>query len=1008
MGTTAYKVTVGGKPTVFQAKYLEPYIDEELQVMEHLAVGPMGDAEAFRVFQTGYRLKRPLEGSYYSYLGSKTLFNPYQFKPLIKFLSAGSEERLFIADEVGVGKTIEAGIIMTELIARGRVDRKTGILVVCPNILGPKWEKELRERFNLPFHIHDSKSLLFTLQTALHEGRIPEKYAWGIVGLQLLRGEKYMSLLQQLSASRESELWSLVAVDEAHHMRNTGTESNELGNVLSSLTEMMLMLSATPLNLRDEDLFNQMHILNPSLFPDAQTFNAMLSPVKTLNRCRRLLTSGDHAALLSELDSLETGALGPAFDMHPSWQKLKHRLSESSDLTVSETANYDRLLATFSPLDHSFTRTLKREALSHRVTREVLKVPVDLSHAEREFHDRVIDLSISTFLERGGHPAALGFITNMPRRMASSCIPAMRDYLEWCLTNGAALGGVMDDEEAQDEMHFGRVPLSKETAAAYHELKILAESLGPQDSKYEQFISLLKQMRGPLDNPQIIVFSFFVRTLRYLQKRLTADGFRVGLISGEVPLHSDGTTDGRYEIMEAFKNKQYDILLSSEVGGEGLDFQFCQAVINYDLPYNPMRIEQRIGRVDRFGQTADKVLVASMYIKDTVDEMIYERLYERIRLVENSVGTLEPILEHTLLDLQRDIISGALTQEQIEIRTREMELAVEQAALEMKKFEEGRSELLGEDSFTAVFSNLEAYQEFVTPSDASALTKYYLSRVDGCSYQSSDANRGIMKLTPAVRIRLERFTRRPGMEGSSRELSQLFCDGEISVLFNGSYAHVYPDHAFLPPCGYWSRFMLSELDAESAGYRVFGLSMAAEGLGLSAGDYVVPLFEVLVEGFRKEVHMAAVPYSLESNRLEKTAYLDFARKLGSASSFDTGGLFNFPAPSFIEECRATVEDSMESRLDEMRAEHVFRRDSRIISLRRGSEARVNRLMHRIQQHTEKMSAEGMRPNDEFIRLTEAQIEREKSRSEDLIKIMGERTNVSLNISLLAVAALRVE
>ena len=115
--SVAYRVTVDGKPTVYQQKYLETYIDEEQEIFKNLAMQNFEDAKAFHLFQTWFRLKKPIEGNIYSYLASRTIFNPYQFKPLSKFISPGSEERLFIADEVGVGKTIETGIILTELLS---------------------------------------------------------------------------------------------------------------------------------------------------------------------------------------------------------------------------------------------------------------------------------------------------------------------------------------------------------------------------------------------------------------------------------------------------------------------------------------------------------------------------------------------------------------------------------------------------------------------------------------------------------------------------------------------------------------------------------------------------------------------------------------------------------------------------------------------------------------------------------------------------------------------------
>ena len=142
-----------------------------------------------------------MENNLYSYLGSRTLFNAHQFKPLLRFLSPLSDNRLFIADEVGVGKTIETGIIVTEMIARERLDNKTPILIICPNSLGPKWAKEMRIRFQLDFHIHDGKTLKYTLATILKEGRFPSKYTYSIVSLQLLRMANNLNILKEIDSN---------------------------------------------------------------------------------------------------------------------------------------------------------------------------------------------------------------------------------------------------------------------------------------------------------------------------------------------------------------------------------------------------------------------------------------------------------------------------------------------------------------------------------------------------------------------------------------------------------------------------------------------------------------------------------------------------------------------------------------------------------------------------------------------------------------------------------------
>lgn len=1007
-----YRVTVDGKTTAYQEKYLELYIDEEQKLRDELMLGHLGNLDDFHLFQTWYRLKRPIEGNFYSYLASRTLFNAYQFRPLSKFISPGSEERLFIADEVGVGKTIETGIILTELIARGRLDRRSPILIVCPNSLGPKWVKEMKDRFRLRFQLHDGASLKNALLAA-RKGYLPDQSIWAVASIQLLRNRKNLDMLQEINASREAPLWSFVAIDEAHHMRNASTESNLLGNTLSDLTEMMLMLSATPLNLKDEDLFNQMHILNPSMFPNPQTFQAMLSPAKSINRCRRLLledTTTVYSEIQQELEELEAGPLGDVLSAHPGLISLRERLKQGIPMTGSEKALYERTLISLSPLDKCFTRTLKREALEHRVTREPVKVPVTLTPMEMEFHEAVIEFTANRYLLRGGAPAALGFVTNMPRRMVSSCIPAMKEYLNWCLVNDTFLTDQGNDiEEPDDDSELRVVPLTPELRRELLRLKTQADHLKTVDTKYQEFIKLVRQLMTNLDNPQIIVFSFFVRTLHYLKERLTAEGYRVGLISGEIPVVSDGQQIGRYELMEAFRNKEIDIFLSSEVGGEGLDFQFCQAMVNYDLPYNPMRIEQRIGRIDRFGQTADKVTVANMYIKDTVDEKIYEALYERIQLVQDSVGALEPILGTTLYDLQRELVGGKLTPEQLEIRLREVAIAIEHAKIEQEKFEGSRRELMGDDHFSSLINNLDEHTDFVRPEDAARLTALCLAEWTGCSYEVLDQERGILTLSKDLCSRIEQYTRRPGSEGSLEELGVIIRKQTLSVIFNGSLADQFRDHHFVPPCGFWTKFLLTELEAKDRIYKVFSFTSETLKIGLDPGEYMVSVFEVQLEGFRMQLDLAAVPVRIVDQYCPELDYRKFSRSLSRQELSDVRS--QVPMPGYFEELidltRDALEQQMEEELQFLREENKYRIQARIISLTKGSEVRVNQLMQRISEHRERMHAEGKLPSQEFIRLMEAQIAVERRRVENHIEKLQSKRELSLTVSQIAVVLLEV-
>ena len=136
---------------------------------------------------------------------------------------------------------------------------------------------------------------------------------------------------------------------------------------------------------------------------------------------------------------------------------------------------------------------------------------------------------------------------------------------------------------------------------------------------------------------------------------------------------------GRNDIMKDFENGKYEIMLVSEVGGEGLDFQFCSALINYDLPYNPMRIEQRIGRIDRMGQESDKIIIGNLCIENTIDVVINRVLLSRIADATDLVGEMEPIIAQGLAEINELIITKEFTVDELQKREKEIEQRIEKA-----------------------------------------------------------------------------------------------------------------------------------------------------------------------------------------------------------------------------------------------------------------------------------------------------------------------------------------
>jgi superfamily II DNA or RNA helicase len=846
----------------------------------------------------------------------------------------------------------------------------------------------------------------------MKEDMVPQGYIFSIVGLQLLRREEYLSLLLDIDSKRSEPLFELVIIDEAHHMRNSETDSNELGNILSSMTEMMLMLTATPLNLRNEDLYNQMHVLNPAAFPDITTFETLQNPVIKLNRIGRLIAANELESLNQIailLERLKEDPLGQTIFSHPSVQKFVDRLRDASPFSPEEVVRYQRLFVSLSPLYYSFTRTRKREALEHQVFREVYELPIVLSSDEMEFQDDALEVIANHYLSRNVEQLALGLVMNIHRRMVSSCIPAMMEYLKWSLRENMILSGEGDYlEEPEDDSELSKSPLDPKLRQEFARLVEKAKKIESTDSKYSQFKKMIKRILANPETPQVMVFSFFIRTLEYLKKRLKEDGFTVEAMHGNLPLQSKNGVYGRDQIMDDFKSGKYQILLSSEVGGEGLDFQYCHAIVNYDLPYNPMRVEQRIGRIDRFGQKADKVIVANLFIRGTVDEEIYDRLYRRIRLVEDGIGSLEPILGKELSDLQTAIITGTLTEEQKEEMQRRIEEHITSAKIEMEEFEKSRKELLSDDYMVTPLNNLSK-GDFVSPNDASQLTELCLSKWEGCSFSKEKNGIAEIMLSSEIVSELEHFLRRPGREGGYNELHDLLSHkGRMKVVFDGSMAESLPNYQFLSPTGYWSRFLIDKLEREKAVIKTFSFQMSSE-TGIPKGEYLVFFFEVRLEGVKTEIEFLGLPVEITSETVKETDFNSLPRVLASAKSIG----FDVKPPqvdvsNFLDIARDYMDKVLEEKRNIASEDNRYRVDSRIAALKKATEIKNRKLQQQIDNHIMSRNREGRRPDENYIRLTKARIEKENVRLNSRIEELQKRQVLALDYNLDAIAYVKIQ
>ena len=600
--------------------------------------------DEFRVALTRRRLEHPVTDQFLSYRASKTRLLYHQFLPVKKMLES-PDQRLLIADEVGTGKTIEAGLIWAELESRAAHGLEN-VWIVCPKSLVGKWQEEMLQRFDFRLEALSSDGLRQALVSLQRDGALPPRFAKSVVNLELIRLEDNIARLNESSVA-----WDLTIFDEAHHLRNTDTLSHSLSQFICERSKAAVFLTATPLQTRLDDIVHLMEALGVDVAADPSLLEEQLRWDMQLNDWIRLLRRQPPGwrqtadCLLGTLaDSGGRERLGWA-----GFRKLvaQSDLEDRGQRTVVVDSARD--LQALSPY---MTRTLRSDVDEERPTREAITRILKFSPEEATFYNEVYAICLRRAQESGAPPE---FVTQMPERRTASCVPAVASEI---------LSYAVENEGEEHEARF--------TPSEVCILEPLARAaLGSQDTKVEALYEILAHAFGDLKADRVMIFSTFRGTLHYLADQLPKKGYSLELMYGPTPARDEDCRRGeksRERIASEFRQGKFQILLASEVAGEGLDFEHCHVVINYDLPWNPMRVEQRIGRCDRLGQASDKVYIGNLASVGTVEQRILSRLFERLQIFECALGELEVILGESIASFERDLFRRGLTQEQQEER----------------------------------------------------------------------------------------------------------------------------------------------------------------------------------------------------------------------------------------------------------------------------------------------------------------------------------------------------
>ena len=686
-GRQLYKVSWGSLVTDELEVNLLPDCDIS-DPFERCMSGIFGSYSEYSKKNTTFKIRSSNNNTISSLKASKTLFRAYQFKPLLKFLNSPNR-RLLVADEVGLGKTIEAGHIMLELKARRELNH---VLIVCPKSLQRKWKDELAFKFGLQFKIYESqKDLLADMQ----EHRVA---VHAIINYEKIRMKRQKSKDDKKTKdempkniveflSQNDFHFSLVLCDEAHKMRNRETQTYKGAEIIMSQANAAVFLTATPVMISTENLYNLLHLLDNTRYYNYQIFDNRLQenrpfvdaltdlnhhvplPViaKNLNEAEILTRFfSDEVEIFSHQTTV-----GKAFADDAMYQEIIQMLNGEDN--SKNRARLQYLISSMSMMNNIFSRTRKRE------------VTTDMSQAERKPHMRKVVLTEEERIE---------FDRVIEEYKDDN---SYTDYLgEEVLTQGGALGLVQKKRQVASSVY---AYLNTENNLD----KGIDEYADYTDAKFEELLRIIDEVFRH-GTKKIVIFALFRKTLKYLQIRFKQRGF------GTLMIH--GMVENRIDILDEFKNNpNAHILLSSEVGSEGLDMQFCNSMVNYDLPWNPMVVEQRIGRIDRFGQKSPTVNIYNVIVADSIQEDIYIRLLDRIGIFRGTIGDMEAILDAplerggsvTIQDvynkLEKELYTSRLTEDEKRRKIAEIELAIANEKESIKHLEEGLDNALTNDAY---------------------------------------------------------------------------------------------------------------------------------------------------------------------------------------------------------------------------------------------------------------------------------------------------------------------
>lgn len=850
-GMQLYKIFVSGKDVMCPEQHLMPKVDISDE-FEKCKQGLFGTNDHFVLTNTTFKISNQSTNSIATMMASKTDFKPYQYIPLLKFLYSNNK-RLLVADEVGLGKTIEAGHILMELKARHEL---RNALIICPNSLLDKWHDELQSRFDLNFSVYGvGMGLQF-----INDLKQRQDSLYGIINYEKIRNKNLVKYLENHPVT-----FDFIICDEAHKMRNHTTATHNGAKLLINKAKADLFLTATPIMNSEENLFWLLNLLdeqdydNPYLFSNALKENApfilalsQLSETKMpLKKIIQELGETEIVSSYTVGDVLyeKTQTINEKFASVPIYQRIIANSNEKDNLELRIQMQSD--ISSLNVINGIFTRNRKRDVLyeAPQAQREAKPCYIPFTPEERKVYDE----KLAEYRNRYTYIDADG-------------------ELRW--NEGRMLGYMTLERQLSSSLY---AYIEGPTRAADRE-----------DAKFNALLQVYNEVVSS-HHKKMIVFAVFNHTIDYLQIRFAKYGVKTVVINGKL------NSQQRKQELEKFRDQEENsVLIASEVGSEGLDMQFCDALVNYDLPWNPMVVEQRIGRIDRLGQKSPIINIYNMVMQDTIHEKIYYRLLDRIHIFTSCIGDLEAILDsdfvpgktlqEALDELERDFYRLDLTDEQKAAQAEQLQMALIREKNHLDEVSEKLTDTLTNDIYfrNEISSMVRNYRYITSKEVLNYIQNIITAKLTTCALTEKSSyvyTLSIPKSNPAI---LTSFlaTNRPANCQHPQEyeafVSSVRGQLEIEMTCDRDYARNHSSVLYIDPFHPFILACMNYFSNNSLQYNTFEFALSKQDFRdleqISAGEYYLGIYRL---GITKHIYGAEqttemeIPllYSVEKRKL---------------------------------------------------------------------------------------------------------------------------------------------